>query len=124
MALGYEGYLKIDDIIIPCTGASANRNRSRIESQGLYYGSLKTKFDEKPGIFGPKLYDWNTYDMNTGFEFSKARIVLLKSMLESDNRKNSHAFCCHSPILLHNSTIEIPPNAFPLLQNTSRPSPL
>ena len=70
MALGYEGYVKLDDIYVLGTGTSVPRARVRLDSTSGYGGKIKTPVEEI-GIGSPHNYDWLLWDGSVSFEVTK-----------------------------------------------------
>jgi len=70
MALGYEGYIKLDDNFVLGTGTSVPRARARLDSISGYGGQIKTPVAEI-GIGSPHNYDWLLWDGSISFEVTR-----------------------------------------------------
>lgn len=79
MALGYEGYVKIDGKYALGTGTSVPNPRNRIESQSAYGGKPSSPVAEI-AIGYPRNYDWSLIDGSLSFELT---LKLLKDVLKA-----------------------------------------
>jgi len=70
MALGYEGYIKLDGKYVLGTGTSVPRTRVRLDSGSGYGGQIYSPVDEI-GIGSPHIYDWLMWDGSVSFEVTK-----------------------------------------------------
>jgi hypothetical protein len=70
MALGYEGYVKLDGKYALGTGTSVPRARVRMESSSGYGGQKSAPVAEI-GIGTPRTYDWETHDGSLSFELNQ-----------------------------------------------------
>lgn len=78
MALGYEGYVKLDTKYALGTGTAVPRARARLDSQGAYGGQISTPVNEI-GVGAPHTYDWEVYDGSINFEITKDIFTVLKA---------------------------------------------
>ena len=119
MALGYEGWAKIDvngtETLLLCTGASLPENRIRLESSSGYGGQIKTPADEI-GIGSPHSYDWSAFDGSMNFEvfesviddqivpwlFDRQKAATL-SVQTRRNNQNIHTECFWNSINVNTS---------------------
>lgn len=67
MAMGYEGYVKIEDDLVLATSASAPKVRNRIDSQSGYEGFISGS----GGMGMPHTYDFPSYDGNCTIEVTQ-----------------------------------------------------
>jgi len=120
MALGYEGWAKLDvngtETLLLCTGASVPESRIRLESNSGYGGQIKTPANEI-GIGFPHAYDWSSFDGSMSFEVFKSLIddqitpwlfdrqkAATVSLQSRRNNQNIHTECFWNSISLNTSS--------------------
>jgi len=91
MALGYEGWLKLDNPEIMClaTGTGISRSSNRIESNSGYGGRQGSSFagSSSLGISYPRAYDFASYDGSFDIEMNIAArdLIFDKYIIEPQN---------------------------------------
>jgi hypothetical protein len=85
MGLGYEGYVKLNNLWTLGTGTSVARQRVRIDSQGGYGGKVA---GASMGVGGPHAYDWTVWDGSINFDLTNAVFDTLKTWIMTDRDTN------------------------------------
>jgi hypothetical protein len=75
MAIGYEGYAKLNNVLFLCTGASIPRTRNRLDSASGYAGQWAT------GIGSPHDFDYDTFDGSISFDLTQDLFAEIRSWL-------------------------------------------
>lgn len=79
---GYETWVTLNGIFIPCTTADTDLDRARIDSSGIYGGSIQ---GNTCPIGQAHYYDWPTVTANFNAETSPEFLEILKAMIFARN---------------------------------------